>query len=749
MAKAQLVIATGELAGKVIYLAEGQKLTVGRAFTNDLSINDPGASREHATFDFTRALLAVRDLKSRNGILVNRQKVPAAFLLAGDEVTVGTTVFKVGAEVTEVAVIGAPPTDMPLEGLANSGSTGGTEFGVAGATDDGAAPDLFHGAHAEELPQELGAMAAEFQFLETHPNCTQCGGVVGKREIAAGKARRESTGFLCSECASADLGRTIGAYQLTALISAGQTGKIFRAEHTTIRKVVAIKILRGQVAGQEEAKLRFLREARTGAALNHPNIVQMFDAGEQQGTFYLVMELVDGRNLDRVLLEDGPLPPGRALQVAIQVARALDYAHGKGIVHRDVRPHNILLAAEDRVKLIDIGTAQWMDAAVGGAGTQPGAVYGDFDFLAPEQLRPEPKADPLADLYALGATLYALLTGHPPFHANTAADALRKAEKRTIPAPSFSNPKVPDALDQLILRLLNLEPAQRCDSAASLVEELSDLYGRLFDDSFLRKSLDEPAPTAAKTEEQEDLRMARDIQSKLVPARIPELPGWDLAKIYKPAKNVGGDYLDFFPVDKNRHAVIIADVSGKGISGAMVMVMVRQVFRMVALLGKSPAETIIHANKSLAKDFKKGMFVSLIYGVLDTDRRVLHYANAGHNHPVYFNARRRDVRMLRSGGMVLGINSSQVFENSLDEFAVRFEAGDRLVLYTDGVNEAKDEAGADFGNAAMLDVIQTASEGGAASSHVVRTLIEAVGAHRAGARQSDDITVFALSLGGA
>ncbi len=746
--KAQLLIATGELAGKVLYLAEGQALKVGRTFHNDLSLNDPGVSREHAVFSYDGIVLSLKDLQSRNGTQVNRQKVAECLLNSGDEVQIGSTVIQVTTDVAEEEVAAAPPSELPLEGIRPEDEPVSTasDAALVTVTPGLAGPEAFTEATAERLPPELAAAAAEQEFLETHPTCVQCGRMIARREVGGGQVTRTDKGFICADCRVPGLGRVIGQYRLMELLNEGTTGRIFKAEHVTIKRQVAVKILLERLTFKESAKLRFLREARAGAALNHPNIVNMFDAGEQDGAFYLVMELVEGPNLQKLIQNEGALAPGRALQIAIQVARALEYAHGKGIVHRDIRPVNILIAPGDKAKLIDIGTAKWIEATGAGSLTKPGVAFGDFNYLAPELLRSEAQADANGDLFSLGVTLYMMLTGTTPYTANSIGEALERLKSGSVPPPSFSNPKLPEVLDGLVLRLMNLDPRKRAASAGALVEEMTELYARTFDDSFIRQSYQEEAEeeedTGAPSEMKSDLLLARDIQSKLVPARIPDLPGYDLGKVYRPAKDVGGDYLDFFPVDKHQYAVIIADVSGKGVSGAMVMVMVRSVFKMVALLGKSPAETVVQANKILSKDIKKGMFVTLVYGILDTAKHMLRYANAGHNHPIFFRARSREVQMLRSPGMVLGISTSQVFEKTVEEFAVRLEPGDQIVLYTDGVTEAKDDEGQDFGNAMTLDMIRASAEGG--STHVVRTLMEGIAAHRGQAQQSDDITIFAI-----
>ncbi len=745
--KAQLLIATGELAGKVLYLAAGQNLGVGRTFNNDVALNDPGVSREHAVFSYDGLLLTVKDLKSRNGIFVNQEKVDAAILQSGDKVTIGSTVFEASTDVSEAQVIEAPPSEMPLEGIRSADAeadAAGSDAHLVAVT---GRPQVFDEATAESIPPGVSAMAAQMQFIESHTQCMQCGRMLGRREMETGAAVKVEGYWVCPDCVRPEIGRVIGQYRIIALIADGKTGRVFKAEHVTIKRVVAIKILLERLASKESVKLRFLREARAGAQLNHPNIVNMFDAGEDKGAYYLVMEHVEGPNLQKLLDSEGAIAPARALPIAAQVARALEYAHGKGIVHRDVRPANILIAPGDRAKLFDIGTAQWIEATGVGSLTQPGVAFGDFSYLAPELLKTGVPADSLVDVFSLGATLYTMLTGKPPFQARSIGEAIQLIKSGSVPPPSFANPGVPEALDGLIARLMSLDPAQRAPSAAALADELTEIHARLFAPQGGPRSPtgaeeDEADASRAPSEAQADMRLARDIQSKLVPARIPNLTGYDVAKVYRPAKDVGGDYLDFFPIEKERYAVIIADVSGKGVSGAMVMMMVRSVFKMVSLLNRRPAETIIQANKILAKDIKKGMFVSLIYGILDTSRQVLHFANAGHNLPVYYTTRKRKVMLLRSPGMVLGINTSHIFHSTIEEFAVRFEPGDKLVLYTDGVNEAKDDDGQDFGNENMMAIIRASSEGD--SDHVVRTLMEGIAAHRGGAQQSDDITILSI-----
>ena len=258
-----------------------------------------------------------------------------------------------------------------------------------------------------------------------------------------------------------------GRYELEKLVGSGGMSNVFRAHDRLLERTVALKILHEQYTRDDDYVERFRREARAVAQLAHPNIVTVIDRGEQDGRQYIVFEFVEGENLKEIVAR-GPVPVRVAVGLALQVARALSFAHDRGLVHRDVKPQNVLLNEDGQAKVTDFGIARSLD--VQGV-TQTGTVLGTSDYIAPEQARGQ-KVDPKTDIYSLGAVLYELLTGDVPFAGdNFVAVAMRHVNE---PAPSVleHRPDCPVRLDLAIQRAMAKDPADRFESMDDFCAEL-------------------------------------------------------------------------------------------------------------------------------------------------------------------------------------------------------------------------------------------------------------------------------------
>jgi serine/threonine-protein kinase len=268
-------------------------------------------------------------------------------------------------------------------------------------------------------------------------------------------------------------GRVLAArYELVSLLGSGGMARVFLARDQVLQRDVAVKVLREPFASDPAFLARFTREALHAAGLSHPGVVTIFDAGVDQGTAYLVMELVHGRTVQQVLGDDGRLPIGRSVRIAADVCEVLDVAHRAGVVHRDIKPGNILLSDDGRTRVFDFGIAR----TNGSAGlTEISTVIGTAAYLSPEQAAGEP-AGPQSDLYSLGCVLEEMLTGAPPFTAETPVALLhRHVHDEPIP-PSARRPEVGAALDAAVLHLLAKDPADRpADAAAAGREVLAAL----------------------------------------------------------------------------------------------------------------------------------------------------------------------------------------------------------------------------------------------------------------------------------
>ncbi len=262
------------------------------------------------------------------------------------------------------------------------------------------------------------------------------------------------------------IGSELAGYRIDALLGRGGMGVVYRAHDLALDRDVALKLLSPAVAADASFRERFLRESRLAASLEHPNVVPIHDAGEVDGQLYIAMRLVEGTDLKALLKAEGSLAPARALHIVEQVAGALDAAHARGLVHRDVKPSNVLVAADEHVYLADFGLSR----SLGEAGSSLGATQslGTIDYVAPEQIRGE-DVDGRADVYALGCLLQECLTGEPPFRRSTDAAVLfAHLEEKPAGLPG---------LEQVMTKALAKEPDGRYETCYQLVEATRSALG--------------------------------------------------------------------------------------------------------------------------------------------------------------------------------------------------------------------------------------------------------------------------------
>jgi eukaryotic-like serine/threonine-protein kinase len=258
-----------------------------------------------------------------------------------------------------------------------------------------------------------------------------------------------------------------GRYQVVRKLGAGGMANVYLAEDQELGRRVAIKILNDRHANDEQFVERFRREAKNAAALSHPNIVSIYDRGEAEGTYYIAMEYLDGRSLKELIVQRGPAPVTVSVEYARQILSALRFAHRHGIVHRDIKPHNVLVDAEGRVKVTDFGIAR----AGASQMTEAGSIVGTAQYLSPEQARGT-DVDQRSDLYSLGVVLYELLTGTLPFNGDTPVEIAMKHLSTVPELPSERRPEVPRDLDLIVMRALAKDPDDRYESAEEMDADL-------------------------------------------------------------------------------------------------------------------------------------------------------------------------------------------------------------------------------------------------------------------------------------
>ena len=280
-------------------------------------------------------------------------------------------------------------------------------------------------------------------------------------------------------------GTKLGPYEIQSTIGAGGMGEVCRARDTRLNRDVALKILPESFSRDPDRLRRFEQETQAVAALNHPNILAIYDVGHYEGSPFLVSELLEGESL-RAVLDRGLLPPRKVIDYAVQIAKGLSAAHDKGIVHRDLKPDNLFICRDGRVKILDFGLAKLaakQDAEPDGptmtSHTAAGVVMGTVSYMAPEQVRGE-TVDARTDMFSFGAVLFEMVSGHRAFHRDTAAETMTAILKDDAPEIADLPTPVAPALERIIRRCLEKSPDHRFQSAKDLafaLEALSQLSG--------------------------------------------------------------------------------------------------------------------------------------------------------------------------------------------------------------------------------------------------------------------------------
>ena len=263
----------------------------------------------------------------------------------------------------------------------------------------------------------------------------------------------------------------LGDYEILSRIGRGSMGTVYRARQRGLDRIVALKVLASHLASNEEFVRRFLREARLAARVNHPNIVQVFDVGRWRTRHYIAMEFVRGRSLERMLAKTGPISEALAVSVALQVAAALEQAEARGIVHRDIKPGNILVTAQGVAKLADLGLAL---AAGESAEDNVGTPY----YMSPEQARNDANLDTRSDIYSLGCALFHAVTGRPPFEGAAALETARMHAELAPPDARAARPDLSEAFSAVLRRMMAKRTEDRYPTAAALATALEPLRAK-------------------------------------------------------------------------------------------------------------------------------------------------------------------------------------------------------------------------------------------------------------------------------
>jgi serine/threonine protein kinase/beta-lactam-binding protein with PASTA domain len=305
-----------------------------------------------------------------------------------------------------------------------------------------------------------------------------------------------------------DLG---GRYEILTRIGGGGMALVYKAHDVLLNRKVAVKVLRQQFVHDEEFIRRFRREAQSAAALSHPNVVSIYDVGQEEDTHYIVMEYIEGHNLNEIIQERAPLQPDEAVRIAMQIADALDHAHQNHIIHRDIKPHNILIGKNGRVKVTDFGIAR---AVTSSTITQTGSVIGSVHYFSPEHAKGINTGEK-SDLYSLGIVLYQMLTAKLPFLGESPISVALKHLQENFEEPRIVNPHIPQSVENVILKAMRKNPSERYNSAHEMQLDL---------DTCLRpERLKEPKITFAHVNDLEETRVMPAIRGDIRPTETHEI----------------------------------------------------------------------------------------------------------------------------------------------------------------------------------------------------------------------------------
>lgn len=265
------------------------------------------------------------------------------------------------------------------------------------------------------------------------------------------------------------VGQMLTEYKIVEKVGHGGMATVFKAIQTGLKRPAAIKVLAPQMAQDPALLARFHQEAISAANLEHPHIVPIYEVDEASGYHFIAMKYIDGDSLKQIIAREGGLALSRVQGMADQIGQALDYAHERGFVHRDVKPSNVMVAAEDYVYLTDFGLSR---AITSSQLTVAGTVMGTPDYMSPEQARGDTEIDQRTDVYSLGVMLYEMLTGQVPFHGLSPTAAIVAHVTQPPPSVLTSRPDLPDEVDTVIRRAMSKEPGERYEAAGALVSAL-------------------------------------------------------------------------------------------------------------------------------------------------------------------------------------------------------------------------------------------------------------------------------------
>ncbi|QDT64709.1 FHA domain-containing serine/threonine-protein kinase [Calycomorphotria hydatis] len=410
----QISILQGPNEGRNHPIEPGQAILMGRGSNCQIKLDDSSVSRVHCQLEIKDGQVHLVDTNSSWGTLVNGSKVEERILHAGDKVQIGNTIFRID--------------------------------------DDEASTD-------QTLP----------------PGASKS--IIGNIKTEAEKPKAASSSSKSVRLAPNDWsGKTYLHYEVQDLISDSITGVTYAAQDTKANRKIALKLFRPEFLSQEVKQERFVRAMKTMIPLEHPNLIQVYNAGKKSGLCFTACEFVEGESAAQMIERigiSGMLDWRNVLQIAVHISRALEFAEEHQIVHRNITPKTILIRSIDKVaKLGDLFLAKSIDLEDENVVTQKGELVGELSYMAPEQLDSDKKIDCRADIYSLGATLYALLTGRPPFEGRNTVDTINKVLNDTPASPKATHLSIPDMMEGVVMKMLARSREERYQHPSNLLKDL-------------------------------------------------------------------------------------------------------------------------------------------------------------------------------------------------------------------------------------------------------------------------------------
>ncbi len=432
----RLHVVKGKQAGQVYVVPDEESRVIGRSKNADITLDDALLSRTHLKIEIRDGVGKLTDLASSNGSYLNGEKVKETRLASGDKIKNGGHILLV-----ELLPVGA----------AVSGAQGSAAAAAGG----------------------YAAIAAVGEGSTTTSALFFCGSC--HRAVSADQVRDLEPGrVLCADCAEGkpfdeDM---IDGFKILGKLGEGKIGAVYKAKHLSLMKFVALKVVRSERAVNEQVLKRFMREAKIGGRLFHPNIVEMYDAAVSDGHYSISMEYVEGETLDERIRKEGKIAPDEAIRIGTKIADALRYAFEQAqIVHRNVKPANIFLGRHGEVKLADFGLAKSLAEDYGFI-TPPGEGKGTLHYISPEQMADARAVDQRTDVYALGATMYHALAGAPPFDDSVVGKVIENIVAGRKEPLAAARPDCPPELAAVVEKALEKDRYRRFATAGEMLAAL-------------------------------------------------------------------------------------------------------------------------------------------------------------------------------------------------------------------------------------------------------------------------------------